>query len=285
MPVMPAPTVTTTTDFFGPCQTWEPLWCVTLPTGSEAISGYAVQMATQILWAKTGMQFDQCTLRIRPCRQDCWGGGEWPYGGGWWQLGSLYPQPALIEGNWYNLTCGSCGDTCSCTSLSQITLPGPVTTIDQIKIDGSVLSTSEYRLDDFRKLVRINGMWPLCNDLNLYDSEPGTWSITLTYGKPVPTMGRMAVGELAHQIILACMGDDCCKLPYQVQTVTRQGVTIKYPNITDLFGMRDSGIIPNRLGLYFSDMFIDAANPSGLRAYSRSYSIDQPAARITNTVT
>lgn len=286
MPVLPSPMIDTTSVFFGPCQAWEPIWCVDLPSGSEGISGFAVQMATEILWAKTGMRYDQCTLKIRPCRQDCWSGGQWPWGGQWWQLGTLYPQPALISGNWYNLTCGPCGDNCSCTTLSEITLPGPVASIDQIKIDGDVLSVSGYRLDDFRKLVRLNDMWPMCNDLNKSDSEVGTWSVTLTYGQPVPIMGRMAVGELAHQIILACMGDDCCRLPYQVQSIARQGVTIDYPDVRDIFGSRVSAggtVVSNRLGLFFCDAFIDASNPYGLRSRSRPYSIDSPPPRITNT--
>lgn len=284
MPVVPYPVVPLATDGFGPCAAWEPIWCVELPTSSAAISGHAVEMATEILWARTGMRYDQCTLKIRPCRQDCWNESGWPYGDQWWQLGTLYPQPALIQGNWYNLTCGSCSGTCSCASLSEILLPGPVTSIDEVRIDGNVQSTSTYRLDDWRKLVRIGDMWPLCNNLNLSDSQVGTWSVTLTYGQPVPTMGRMAVGELAYQIILACLGDDCCKLPYQVQQIARQGVTINYPDVSELFGMDRNGAVRNRLGLQYCDMFIDAVNPYGLRQASQVYGIDSSPPRIAGSL-
>lgn len=123
MPIIPYPVVPTTTEGFGPCAAWDPIWCVELPTASAEISGYAVQMATEILWARSGMRYDQCTFAIRPCSQNCWNNSGWPYGEQWWQLGTLYPQPALIQGNWYNLTCGSCSGSCSCTALYEIMLP------------------------------------------------------------------------------------------------------------------------------------------------------------------
>lgn len=288
MPVIPLPSsIPSPSDAegFGPCAAWEPIWCVDLPTSASEISGHAVQMATEILWARSGMKFDQCTLTIRPCRQDCWGGGEFPYGGFWWQMGTLYPQPALINGNWYNLTCGSCTGDCSCATLSEILLPGPVTAINEVKVDGVALDSTDYRLDDWRKLVRLDGeLWPLCNNLNLDDDEEGTWSVTLTYGVPVPTSGRMAVGELAYQLILACLGDSCCLLPYNVQQIARQGVTIKYPDMSDLFGMDRNGRVTNRIGLQYCDLFLDAVNPYGLRQSSQVYAIDGSTPRIAGSL-
>lgn len=288
MPVIPLPSsIPSPSDAegFGPCAAWEPIWCVDLPTSASEISGHAVQMATEILWARSGMKFDQCTLTIRPCRQDCWGGGEFPYGGFWWQMGTLYPQPALINGNWYNLTCGSCTGDCSCATLSEILLPGPVTAINEVKVDGVALDSTDYRLDDWRKLVRLDGeLWPLCNNLNLDDDEEGTWSVTLTYGVPVPTSGRMAVGELAYQLILACLGDSCCLLPYNVQQIARQGVTIKYPDVSDLFGMDRQGRVTNRIGLQYCDLFLDAVNPYGLRQSSQVYAIDGSTPRIAGSL-
>lgn len=261
---------------FGPCAPWDPIYCTPLPTGSEEISGFALQMATEILWAKSGMRFDQCTFTVRPCKSSCWGGGAFPYGT-WWEMTSSYPTPALINGNWYNLTCGSCANDCSCTTLEEVIFPGPVTSIDTVKVDGMTLLANQYRLDDWRKLVRIDGgTWPSCNDMNLEDTEPGTWSVQLTYGQPVPMAGRFAVGELAHQLILACMGDDCCTLPYRIAQLARQGVTIDFPDI-------DSLIAGNRLGLLYADAFLDAFNPAGLRMPAQIYNVDAPRHRIVGT--
>lgn len=282
MPVIPLPSdlpaPAPSSEGFGPCAPWDPIWCVELPTGSEEVSGSALQMATEILWAKSGMRYDQCSITIRPCRQDCFNGS-----GLWWEFGTLYPQPALIAGNWYNLTCGSCTDGCSCTTVQEIILPGgPVTAVTAVKVDGiHLVSPTDWRLDDWRRLVRTDGgSWPMCNDMNLDDTQPGTWSATVTYGQPVPTMGRMAVGELTYQLILACMGDDCCVLPYRITELARQGITLSFPDVSDLFGMDRAGRVTNLTGLQFCDMFLDAANPFGLRSKSHAYSIDQPAPRI-----
>lgn len=279
MPVIPSPPqFPTGAAGFGPCAAWTPIWCVELSTEAAAISGVAVQMATEILWAKSGMRYDQCSLSIRPCRRSCFGDG-WPFSGQWWEFGTSqsYPTPAFFNGNWYNLTCGDCTDGCSCTRVEQILLPGPVTSITQVKVDGVVLPATSYRLDDWRKLLRIDGdIWPICNDLNLADTEIGTWSVTLVYGEPVPTMGGMAVGELAHQIILACLGDECCTLPYRVQQLARQGVTLTFPDIADLMDA-------NRIGLQFCDLFLDAANPYGLRSNSVVYDLDSPRYTIAGS--
>jgi hypothetical protein len=195
----------------------------------------------------------------------------------WWELGTpWYPTPVLFDGNWYNIACGSCQGDCSCTRIEQIVLPGPITSITEVKIDGDVLSSNDYRLDDWRKITRLDGLWPICNDLNKPDTEEGTWSVSLVYGQPVPTMGRMAVGELAYQLILACMGDDCCVLPYRIQQLARQGVSIDFPDVSQLMDV-------NRLGLQFCDMFLDAGNPYGLRSRSEVYNIDAPSPTIAGS--
>lgn len=260
---------------FGPCEAWEPLWdCAVLPTGSEAISGTMVQAATEILWARTGMRFDQCVITVRPCRRSCFG-EQWPFSGSWWEVGTMYPRPVLFDGNWYNVACGDCGDSCSCTRVEEVILPGPITLINTVKVDGVTLPASAYRLDDWRRVVRIDGgSWPICNDLNKADTEEGTWSIQATYGEPVPVLGRLAVGELALQLIYKCLGMDCCVLPQEVQQLTRQGVTIEYLDPQQLFSA-------NRIGLTICDQFIDAYNPYGVRQKPQVYSLDSPRPRIT----
>lgn len=261
---------------FGPCQPWDPIWCHELPTGSEAVSGYALEMATEILWNKTGQRYGTCTHTIRPCRQSCWSNGVWPYNDSWSELG-VWPRPVLFDGEWFNIACGTCGDGCSCNRLDEIELPGPVASIQQVKVDGVTLVQGvDYRLDDYRKLVRLNNLWPMCNDLNKADTQEGTWSVTATWGIEVPKAGQFAVGELAYHIILACMGDAGCALPMTVQRLARQGVTIDFLDPQRVF---DS----NRIGLTLCDMFISAVNPDNLRSQSRVYNLDQPSYRIAGT--
>lgn len=279
MPVIPLTTAFLSpgaSGGFGPCLTWEPIWCSALPTGSEAVSGHMVRAATELLYMATGQQFDACQITSRPCRRTCNGVEAWPFSGGWWDLGS-WPRPVLFDGNWYNIACGSCGGSCSCSRLDETYLPGPVVSVDQVKVDGVVLTKNvDYRLDDFRKLVRLGDIWPVCNDLNLPDTAAGTWSVTATYGNPVPDIGRLAVGELALQLIYNCLGMDCCLIPGSVSQLTRQGVTIDFVDSQTIFET-------NRMGLMLCDMFISKYNPDALRGPSEVLAPELYKPRRTGT--
>lgn len=261
---------------FGPCEPWPTLWSCDVSCESPEVTGRAVAFATEVLWALSGRQFGLCTVTLRPCRDDCLDGGFWPGDRPFWSAGLTYPTPALIGGAWFNLICGACGDSCSCSQLSQVTLPAPVYDVVEVRVDGSPLATGAYRLDDDRTLVRVDGgEWPRCNDLRLDDSQLGTWSVTARFGLPVPEGGTWAVGELACQFVSALSGADC-RLPKQVTQLVRQGVTIQMDSITEL--LKD-GVT----GLYFVDLFIKTWNPNRLRRRSRTYSVDGARARRVGT--
>ncbi len=266
----------------GPCTAWDPIWCCDLSGSSPAITGYALTAATEILYNLTAQTFDICEFTVRPCRRDCtdnfWGGGIFGgYGlGNWWEWGGLWPRPAIFNGAWYNLTCGGCGGSCSCNPLSEAWLPSPVSSIVSVKLDGQVMPITGYRVDNFRLLVRTDGgVWPICQDLTLADTQPNTWSVTVRVGEETPVSGRLAVGELACEIIKACTGQ-ACAIPKNATTITRQGVTIDFATFTDL--LRD-GLV----GLRFSDMFIATYNPQRLLAVPQVYDVDAEAYRRTNT--
>lgn len=256
----------------GPCAAWEPIWCCDLPTGSAAVTGNAVQAATEVLWNLSGQRFGPCEVTVRPCRRDCFG-AIWPYGTNWPQwTGGTWPQPALVDGAWLNLTCGACVGTCSCTALEEALLPAPVYAVTQVKVDGVVLAPGAYRVDDDRVLVRVDGgRWPTCQDLSLADTAVGTWSVTVQVGEAVPTIGRQAVGELACEIVKTCLGQDC-RLPANIANLVRQGVSISFP---------DSQALADRL--YFVGLFISAYNPHRLTGRARVYDVDGPTFRRTGT--
>ena len=265
--------MTTPTPTQGPCSPWDPIWCCDLTaSGAAAISGSALEAATEILYHLSGQRFDICEFTVRPCRVDCmdgaWSGGA--YGGGWgqwWEWGGYWPRPALIAGNWYNLTCGGCGGSCSCTPLSEAFLPSPVASIVSVKLDGQTLPASGYRVDDYRKLVRLGGdTWPICQDMSLSDDQPDTWSVTVRVGETVPVIGQWAVGELACEIIKSCTGE-ACAIPRNATTVTRQGVTIDFATFSDL-------LTHGLLGLRWTDMFISTYNPNRLRSTPKVYDVD-----------
>jgi len=259
---------------FGPCQTWPVQLLCDIPVEAAPITGYAIEMATDLLWSLTGMRFGLCTVTLRPCRRDCF--DPWPSDWQSWPYTGSYPQPALISGQWFNLVCGSCPGTCSCSSVSEFVLPSPVNRIVDITIDGTPMVTGSYRLDNNRIVVRTDGgEWPRCNDLSVNDGEPGTWTVTAEFGEPIPDAAALAMGELVCEIIRGATGGDC-RLPAGVTQLIRQGVTIQFPDVGELFSQ-------GRTGLYLVDMFVNTWNPYGLRQKSRTYNVDRPTVRRTHT--
>lgn len=260
----------------GLCAPWDPIWCTAcdLPTGSEAVTGAAVQAASEVLWERTRYRFGVCPVTIRPCRRDC-NGGVWPFSDQWWEFGgnSSWPRPVLYQGVWSNVTCGACVGGCSCTSLEEAVLPAPVASVSAVKVDGVTLPSTAYRVDDARTLVRVDGgRWPTCQNFAAPDTAVGTWSVAVNVGEDVPTLGRQAVGELACEITRACMGVDC-RLPANLASLSRQGVEISFPASQDL---------ENRL--YFVGMFVNTYNPHKYRGRSRVYDVDGTDTwRITGT--
>jgi hypothetical protein len=267
---------------FGPCEPWPVRWsnCERLvDLGSPAVTGDAVAAATHVLWARSGRQFGLCTTTLRPCRRDCYdqmpyGWVEWP--GPYGMAAGTPAWPALVGGAWYNLACGSCSGSCSCSALSEVLLPGVVHDIVAVRLDGSPMASGGYRVDNNRVLVRVDGgTWPWCNDLAKPDSSPGTWSVTARYGQDPPILAQLAVGELACQFLDAFAGEQC-QLPRSLTSLVRQGVSIELPRPGDVEA-------EGRLGLYQCDLFIDTVNPGHLPGPSRVYSVDRSPPRRVGT--
>lgn len=254
----------------GPCDVWDAIWC-DVPTEAVAVTGTNLRIASDILWALSGRQFGLCEVTLRPCRRDCFG-GFWPYDTWSQWTGANWPRPVLFDGVWFNVACGSCPGSCSCTELEEMRLPGQVFDIVEVKVDGAVLPASSYLFYDNRTLVRVDGQrWPVCNDLNKADTQVGTWSVKARFGTPVPELGKKAVGELAKQLALFCVGGPC-QLPQPIQSVSRQGVDITYIDPNELIDAK-------RTGLYLPDLFISTYNPQGLQARAQVFDIDGPHAR------
>jgi len=254
------------------CAPWPATYC-NLTGLNPAVTGIALQAASDILYMLSAQQFGLCTFTFRPCRDDCFGNfGGWPFlGGGWWQWGGgmLWPRPVLFDGAWFNLTCGSCPGSCSCGPLETTMLPGPVNQILEVKVDGTPLPSSAYRVDNFRELIRLDGgRWPICQNMAAADDQPNTWSVTAVIGQEVPAAGQLAVGELIVEIANSICGQ-ACKLPAGTTTVTRQGITVDVLSLQDLL---KQGL----LGLRFSDIFVATYNPNHLRAAPLVFDVDRP---------
>lgn len=249
----------------GPCLTWDPIWC-DVPTSGLEITGTMLGIATEILWAKSGRQFDQCTTTLRPCRKDCWG-GSWPFYDRWNEFGRSWPYPYNWAGQWFNLGCGGCPGSCSCSILYEAKLPQPINRVVEIIVDGAIMPTGSYKVYDFQTLIRTDGQaWPMCNDLNKNTNQTGTWAVTVSLGTPVPPAGKLAVGELTAELVRACTGQSC-KLPSPVQQIVRQGVSMTFLDPNQMFA-------DGKIGLYFCDLFLSTYNPQGIAARAQVIDVD-----------
>ena len=247
---------------------------------ADAVFQNCVNMAAEILYALSGRQFGLCEITVRPCRKaccdPCQDGPRW--------------TPVLQDGQWINVSCNSCGDSCSCPNVCEIALPGPVDSITEIRVDGQVLPPSAYRIDNRRYLVALERpvldeegnptgeserfCWPTCQDMTAPATEPNTWEVTYLRGLPIPEAGRRALAELACELCLACLNDSSCRLPKRVTTITRDGVTMA---LLDPQTFISEGLT----GLYGVDLWIRSVNPRGLPRQAAILSPDMKNMRRT----
>src|SRR6476659_2854319 len=100
------------------------------------------------------------------------------------------------------------------------------------------------------------------------DTEPNTWSVTITVGEDVPALGRRAVGELAAEFARDCAGEDC-QVPYDITSLSRQGVNLS-------FGSPDQeDTAPGFLGLRMVRLFLATYNAKNLRHRGKTYDVDK----------
>jgi hypothetical protein len=198
-------------------------------------------------------------------------------------------SPSLGLGPWYWASgivggwgwTGECGDSCGCGSESYVRLAGyPVQRIIEVKIGGEILDPSEYRLDERRNLIRLadtsttpptDRLWPVCQDLTLDDTEPGTFSIVYEWGMAPPELGKQAAAQLAVELWRAAPGNQGdCRLPNKVTQIVRQGITMD--RVVGMADMLRSGAT----GLQLVDAFIALVNPQKARMRSAVFTPDVP---------
>lgn len=243
--------------------------CPDWATFDPDVQERAAEWATGILDALTGHQFAQCPIKLRPCGTRCgWPGGYLTYpvsapaSSG---AGRPWMTPYVDNGVWRNCTCAG---GCSCRATCEAHMPFHIAAIEEILVDGLLLDPTAYRIDNGNIIVRTDGeCFPECQDMDLADTEEGTWSVTLRPGRPLPRIGALAAGELACEYARGCSGAEGCKLPEQLISMSRNGVQVQ---VADPQLLLDAGLT----GLPNVDLFIRAVNPAKLRARPRVYSPD-----------
>lgn len=224
--------------------------CTALNEATAETKALVEAMATDYLWRWTGQRFGVCSSTIRPCRQLNTAGFS-TYG----RASTLDVRtpwtPVLLGGDWVNIGCGGCGDSCGCDYGSVLRFEKPVAEVTSVRVDGVTLDPSAYRLDDGVLLVRQDGgRWPYCQDMSRPAGQEDTWDVTVSTGTPVPAGGQTAAGKLACEFARALCGDKGCELPQRWQSITRQGVSISAA--IDLFQGLDEG----KTGIWLIDSWV-----------------------------
>lgn len=234
------------------------------------VKARAQALASTTLNRLTGYRVGGCPLTVRPCKKGC--AGAWPsyYDRYAWSgsLGSFWPMN--WSGVWIN-SCG-CSTECSCTMLCTVTLPAPVGAVYEVAVDGMILPDTDYRVDGNSLVWTGTGdcPWPVCQDMSLPDTEPGTFSVTYLNSYPVDQLGAYACAVLAMEYARACAGD-ACRLPDGITAVVRQGVSFE---IT-------TGAFPGGLtGIKEVDSYLALWNPEGIRQAPSVWSPDLPRTRV-----
>lgn len=228
----------------------------------------AEALATSALRSLTAYQVGGCPIQVRPCSLGCGqrsGYQVWPI------TGEPGTGPFIsTSGRWVN-GCG-CGTACSCTTLSEVILPGPVGRIDEVLLDGVVLASTDYRVDDGNRLVRTDGdVWPVCQDMGAPVGDDGTFAVTYLRGIPVDGQASYVAGVLAYEFAKACGGSKC-GLPKNITQVARAGVTYEI----------EPGTFPNNAtGIFVVDAWLRTINPYAVILPAQVFSPDRPSARVT----
>lgn len=91
-----------------------------------------------------------------------------------------------------------------------------------VKIDGETFT--EFYVRDRRAIVRSDGKrWPSTNKLHLADTEPGTFSVTYSFGSPPSRVEVDAALELAAEYVRVETNDQARKLPDGTTSWSRGG--------------------------------------------------------------
>lgn len=169
----------------------------------------------------------------------------------------------------------------------RIHLPGrPVISVESVTLNGEAITG--WRLEN---LATIKLPKSCCNPL--WSSSGWTWTgygtlhdalypkrcneviVDYTYGSPPPEMVKSAISTLQCELDKAFAGDDTCRLPERVQSISRQGMDITVLDPQDFLENGKTGIVE-------VDLAISVFNPTKAKRRARVYSRQYlPGRRLT----
>lgn len=244
----------------GICSSWATIDDLCAPCGGvydidESLMEQKMYDASELLYQLSAQQFPGiCTETIKPCSRSQYlglTGREWV---GWTFV-------ARSMGFFSACSCRSAA-RCSCTYLPAIDLPrDDVTQGLSVIVDGEELYPDAFDLRG-NQLVRVDGEPLPCCDIE----------VTYEYGLAPPHSGVTAAAILACELYIACdpeaFPDAECRLPRNISSLSRQGVTVLFDRLNRLKGQ------PFQFGISEIDFFLAAFNPFGNTAMSTVISVD-----------
>lgn len=217
----------------------------------------AVAAATEWLWILTARRFGVRTVVDRPATVARWGTyADVPpylisiYGSLAWPF-DVDPRTGYISQRQF------------------IELARDASAVTAVTItDGAgntvVQDPAVYRLEG-NYLVRQDGnQWPQTQDMIAALGSANTWSVNYSRGVAPDQFGQLACGLLICQFAKAIIGDETCKLPYNVTTAARSGVTIT----------RNVLKAASTTGIALVDQYVAGVNPNGLQSPGSVWSPD-----------
>lgn len=230
----------------------------------------AEAFAWSLLAALTAYRIGTCPITVRPCAAGCDATGSLyaPVDGSF--APGVIGRPYISGGRWYN-ACG-CRSACSCDTVHEVSLPGPVGAIVSVQLDGVTLDPSAYRVDNGNQLVRTDGEpWPICQRMGAEPTEEGTFAVTYYRGAAPNLMTRAAAGVLAAEFYEACQGNPC-RLPWNLQQATING---------DQYDFGEGGAEGVAASFPEVAAVVRVYNPHGLKSPPVVASPDDYKARVT----
>lgn len=221
----------------------------------------AHMLASATLTRLTGGRVRECPITIRPCKSE-----SFHSPGHWMSAYHAFNPMLTAEGMWVNIGCCK-SQSCSCEAVCSIPLPRPATRVDEVRVDGEVVDPANYFLHDAHLIWSGEAPCPFrtTQDLGKPDTEVGTLSITYLNSYPIDALGQCAAASLALEFAKSFAGSNKCRLPSNVRSINRQGVSMEL-----VVGAFPDG----NTGLREVDSYIALWNPNHLVSDARVWSPD-----------